>query len=53
MKELSGAWKESVENKLVYPSGGIARQVWKNLFTGEVIVRRYNEIGELIYTNEK
>ena len=52
MKEFSGAWRQDKSESMIYPNGQIAREVWENIVTGAKIVRRYNEMGTLIYTNE-
>lgn len=53
MKEFSGAWRQDKSESMIYPNGQIAREVWENIVTGAKIVRRYNELGNLIYTNER
>jgi len=53
MKEFSGAWRQDKSESMIYPNGQIAREVWENIVTGAKIVRRYNEMGTLIYTNER
>ena len=53
MKEFSGAWRQDKSESMIYPNGQIAREVWENIETGAKIVRRYNEMGTLIYTNER
>ena len=53
MKEFSGAWRQEKSESMIYPNGQIAREVWENIVTGAKIVRRYNEMGTLIYTNER
>ncbi len=53
MKEFSGAWRQDKSESMIYPNGQIAREVWENIVTGTKIVRRYNEMGTLIYTNER
>ncbi len=34
-----------------YPNGRDDRVVWQNLVTGDYLVRRFNEIGDMIYSN--
>ncbi|CDD37799.1 unknown [Clostridium sp. CAG:356] len=53
MREFSGAWRQDKSESMIYPNGQIAREVWRNVATGAKIVRRYNELGNLIYTNER
>ena len=53
MKEFSAAWIKDESEIMIYPNGKIAKEVWKNVITGTKIVRRYNELGNLIYTNER
>ena len=53
MKEFSGAWRQDKSESMIYPNGQIAREVWEIIVTGAKIVRRYNEMGTLIYTNER
>ena len=52
-RHLGPAWIRDDRETLTYPENGhVSREVFRNFFTGGVIVRRYNAIGELISTNE-
>ena len=53
MKEFSAAWREIKSEEIVYPNGIKAKEVFENICTSAKIVRRYNELGNLIYTNER
>ena len=53
MKEFSAAWREVKCEEIVYPNGVKAKEVFENICTSAKIVRRYNELGNLIYTNER
>ena len=53
MKEFSAAWREVKCEEIVYPNGIKAKEVFENISTNARIVRRYNELGKLIYTNER
>ena len=50
---MSKGWVEDESAKLLYPNKMIARIVWRNVLTGEKIVNRFNEAGDLIYTNRR
>ena len=50
-KVISESWRENKADKVVYPNGVIAKQVWENIVTGDKIIDRYNMVGELIFTN--
>ena len=53
MAEFSAAWREEKSKKRTYPNGQVERVVLENILCGAKIVRRYNEVGTLIFTNEK
>ena len=53
MAEFSAAWREDKSKKRTYPNGQVERVVLENILCGAKIVRRYNEVGTLIFTNEK
>lgn len=53
MKEFSNAWREIKSEEIVYPNGVKAKEVFENISTNARIVRRYNQLGTLIYSNEK
>lgn len=52
-REFSDAWREEKTESITYPNGKKAKEVFENIITGAKIVRRYNELGNLIYTNER
>ena len=53
MREFSNAWREIKSEEIVYPNGVKAKEVFENISTNARIVRRYNKLGTLIYSNEK
>lgn len=53
MREFSNAWREIKSEEIVYPNGVKAKEVFENISTNARIVRRYNQLGTLIYSNEK
>ena len=53
MREFSNAWREIKSEEIVYPNGVKAKEVFENISTNARIVRRYNQLGSLIYSNEK
>ena len=53
MREFSAAWIEIKSEEIVYPNGVKAKEVFENISTNARIVRRYNQLGTLIYSNEK
>ena len=50
MAEFSAAWREDKSKKRTYPNGQVERVVLENILCGAKIVRRYNEVGTLIFT---
>lgn len=34
-----------------YPNGEDDRLVWENIISGDHLVRRFNEVGDMIYSN--
>lgn len=53
MREFSNAWREIKSEEIVYPNGVKAKEVFENISTNARIIRRYNQLGTLIYSNEK
>lgn len=49
----SGVWQRRDDLSTQYPNGNTNMEVFVNYITGERFVRRYNEVGDLIFTNEK
>ena len=48
---LIEGWREVPEDKIIYPNGVLAKQVWENKITGDKIIERYNMLGERIFSS--